>query len=99
MVILATALFRWPIEAGHAADATVTGTHRRGRGPASTGPTTDTDPGTAVASQVHEAILYRAWLAGTLGSPDSATAKKYGADLFKAQALTWREAADVAEGP
>ncbi len=56
------------------------------------GDATGTDPGVAVASQVHEAILYRSWLAGTLGSPDSAAAKKYGADLFKAQALTWREA-------
>ena len=63
------------------------------------GDSTGTDPGVAVASQVHEAILYRAWLAGTLGSPDSATAEKYGADLFKSQALTWREAAEVAEGP
>ena len=91
VVILATALFRWPIEAGHAADATVSGTIGEVVGHLD-GNDTGTDPGTAVASQVHEAILYRSWLAGTLGSPDSATAKKYGAELFQAQALTWREA-------
>ena len=47
------------------------------------GDATGTDPGTAVASQVHESILYRAWLAGTLGSPDSETAKKYGPDALQ----------------
>ena len=57
------------------------------------------DPGTAVASNVEESILYRAWLAGTLGSPDSATAEKYGPDLFRAQALTWREASILEADP
>jgi hypothetical protein len=98
VVILATALFRWPIEAGHAADATVSGTVGEVVGHLD-GDDTDTDPGTAVASQVNEAILYRSWLAGTLGSPDSATAKKYGAELFQAQALTWREAEEAQKSP
>ena len=57
------------------------------------------DPGTAVASNVEEAILYRGWLAGNFGSPDSETAKKYGAALFKTQALTWREADLVQTDP
>ena len=88
----------WPIEAGHAADATVSGTVGEVVGHLD-GDDTDTDPGTAVASQVNEAILYRSWLAGTLGSPDSATAKKYGAELFQAQALTWREAREAQKSP
>ena len=98
VVLLTTALFRWPVAAGQAADGTVTGTlgavvtKLGGHGEA-------LDPGTAVASNVEEAIFYRAWLAGNFGSPDSETAKKYGADLFKSQALTWREAALVQSDP
>jgi hypothetical protein len=98
VVLLATALFRWPVGAGHLADDTVTGTlgaavsHLSGAGP-------EVDSGTAVASQVETAIFYRAWLAGTLGSADSPTARKYGPDLFRAHALTWREAAAVQANP
>jgi hypothetical protein len=98
VILLTTALFRWPVQAGQAVDATVTGTlgsvvsRLDGNG-------ADVDPGTAVASSVSESIFYRAWLAGTLGSPDSETAKKYGPDLFKAQALTWREAAILESDP
>ena len=98
VIILATALFRWPIVAGNAADDTVAATIGEAVGRLD-GDSTGTDPGVAVASQVHEAILYRAWVAGTLGSPDSAVAKKYGPDLFKSQALTWREAAAVHRDP
>ena len=98
VVILATALFRWPIVAGNVADDTVTATIGEAVGRLD-GDSTGTDPGVAVASHVQEAILYRAWLAGTLGSPDSATAKKYGPELFKSQALTWREAAVVQKDP
>ncbi|GAB3785521.1 hypothetical protein GCM10027601_21130 [Nocardioides ungokensis] len=98
VVLLATALFRWPVEAGRAADATVTGTlgmvvsRLDGNGP-------DVDPGTAVASNVDESIFYRAWLAGELGSPDSEVAKKYGPALFKAQALDWHQAAILESDP
>ena len=94
IVLLATALFRWPIQAGHLADETVTST----LGAAVTqldGRDGDVEPGSAVASQVESAILYRAWLAGTLGSSDSNVARKYGPDLFDAQTLTWREAATI----
>lgn len=98
VLVLATALFRWPVAAGQVADATVTSTVGEVVGRLD-GDATTTDPGIAVASQVHEAILYRAWLAGTLGDADSATAKKYGPDLFKAQALSWREASAAENNP
>ncbi|MGH3382973.1 MAG: hypothetical protein ACRDO1_00190 [Nocardioidaceae bacterium] len=98
IILVATALFRWPIAAGHFADATVTttlgsvvnGINDRGR---------DVGPATAVASSVQESIFYRSWLAGELGSTDSKTARKYGPDLFEAQALTWREARILEEDP
>lgn len=43
---------------------------------------------------IHEQMLYQTWLAGEFGDADSPTAKKYGPDLFKAQAYTWQEWAD-----
>lgn len=98
VVLLATALFRWPIHAAHLADDTVTGTLGAAVS-ALDGTSANVDPGTAVASQVESAILYRAWLAGTLGSADSATARRYGPDLFRAHALTWREAAAIQKDP
>lgn len=98
VILIATALFRWPIEAGRAADATVTGTLGAvvskvdGNGP-------NVDPGTAVASNVSESIFYEAWLAGTFGTPDSQAARTHGPELFKAQALTWREAQVLEQDP
>ncbi|MCM0622534.1 hypothetical protein [Nocardioides bruguierae] len=98
VILLATALFRWPVEAGQAADDTVTQTlgtvvtHLDGQHD-------DLEPGTAVASGVTDALLYRAWLAGALGSADSATARTYGPQLFQAQALTWREAQILEDDP
>lgn len=91
VVLIATALFRWPLAAGHVADATVTSTV------GSTvsgidGRHTKVPPSVAIASNVQESIFYQSWLAGTLGSTDSATARKYGPRLFKDQALTWHEA-------
>ncbi|TCJ31057.1 hypothetical protein [Nocardioides jejuensis] len=91
VIMIATALFRWPVEAGHAADLTVTRT--LGTVVAKLdGNSADVDPGTAVASNVVDSIFYRAWLAGTFGSADSRTAREYGPKIFAAQALTWREA-------
>ncbi len=98
VVLVATAIFKWPIAAGHFADDTVTKTLGHVSGDLN-GTGDRTKPGTAVASSVHESIFYTAWLAGTLGSTDSETAKTYGPDLFKSQALTWREAEIVQNDP
>jgi hypothetical protein len=98
VMMVATALFRWPLAAGQFADNLVGGTLGQAVGQLDGTDVTD-DPGIAVASHVEESILYRSWLAGTLGSPDSETARKYGPDLFKAQALTWREADLVQRDP
>lgn len=98
VVILATALFRWPVAAGHAADLTVTRTLGTVVEKLD-GHDEDVDPGTAVASNVVDSILYEAWLAGALGSSDSKTARKYGDDLFRAQALTWSEARLLERNP
>jgi hypothetical protein len=91
VLVAAATLFRWPVHAGHLADDTVTsslGSVVRGLN----GTHAEVPPGVAAASLVHEQILYRNWLAGQLGSADTATARRYGPQLFDAQALTWREA-------
>jgi hypothetical protein len=98
VVLVTTALFRWPVEAGQAADATVTGTLGAVVGELD-GHREDVDPGTAVASNVGDSLLYRAWVAGALGNPDSRAAETYGPALFKAQALTWHEAAILEDDP
>src|SRR3954451_5939542 len=98
VILIATAIFRWPLQAGHVADQTVTSTLGAVVNGVD-GKNTDVDPATAVASNVQEAILYKAWLAGTLGSTDTLTARKYGPRLFKAQALTWHEASVVQRDP
>ncbi len=97
VVVVAAALFRWPVEAGQIADDTVTNT----LGGVVQGLNGDTaaDPATAVASSLQSSILYPAWLAGELGSTDSATATKYGPALFRATTLTWREARVVQDDP
>ena len=98
VVLIATAIFKWPIAAGHFADDAVTSTLGTVAGGVN-GTGEEAKPGIAVASSVHESIFYTAWLAGTLGSTDSETAKKYGPDLFKTQALTWHEAEIVQNDP
>jgi hypothetical protein len=100
VIMVAAALFRWPVEAGHIADDTVTGTLGgvvQGLNGQAGGDLAD--PATAVASSLQSSILYPAWLAGQLGSTDSATAAKYGPALFKATTLTWREARVVQDDP
>ena len=98
VVLIATALFRWPVAAGHFADGTVT-TTLGSVVDGLDGHKSNLDPGDSVASNVQESIFYRGWLAGTLGSTTSPTAKKYGPELFKAQALTWHEAYVVEHDP
>jgi uncharacterized membrane protein len=98
VILVATALFKWPIAAGHFADDTVTATLGAVVGDLNDEHETKS-PGVTVASNVHESVFYSAWLAGTLGSTDSVTAKRYGPDLFQAQALTWSQAKIVHEDP
>ncbi|MET7748547.1 MFS transporter [Micromonospora sp. NPDC005367] len=52
-------------------------------------------PAVRASDTATEAMLYRNWLRGVLGSADSATAKKYGPALYDAKALTWEEAESI----
>src|SRR5262249_21930602 len=48
---------------------------------------------TAHDSLMVSAVLYPGWAEGEFGSASSPTARKFGPQLFAAQALTWRQAA------
>jgi hypothetical protein len=100
VMVVATVVFRWPLAAGKAADSTVTTTmtavtaaldehDRTGR----------TSTGTLAENNLHDALLYQVWLGGAFGDANSVTARKYGAQLFDAQALTWAQAATLAQDP
>src|SRR5450755_1471266 len=76
VMTLATILFRWPLAAGHAADATVTTTmssvtsalnERDATGRSSTGQ--------LAASNLHDALLYQVWLGGEFGDANSVAAR------------------------
>ena len=98
VILVATAIFRWPMTAGHFADHTVTSTLGSVVGSID-GKHTHVKPAATIGSNVQKSIFYNSWLAGTLGSTDSPTARKYGPELFKAQALTWHEAYVVQHDP
>jgi hypothetical protein len=100
VMVLATVLIRWPLAAGQAADKTVVTTmsavtsaldqhDAAGR----------TSTGTQAASNLHDALLYQIWLGGEFGDANSVTARRYGPQLFDAQALTWSEATTLNQDP
>lgn len=97
VMMLVTMVFRWPLEAGHAADrssaAALAGIDSGLNG------TVSGSAGDAAAAHMHESLLYETWLAGTFGSTDSEAATTYGPLLFDASALTWREAAVLRDDP
>ncbi len=57
------------------------------------------DPGSEAVSPFIDHVLYNHWLAGQLGSSNSATAKKYGPELFRAKAISWAEAERIKNDP
>jgi hypothetical protein len=100
VMVIATVLFRWPLAAGQAADATVTTT----MGAVTSAldehdPSGRTSTGTMAENNLHDALLYQVWLGGEFGDANSVTARRYGAKLFDAQALTWAQAATLAQDP
>jgi hypothetical protein len=97
--VIATALFRWPVEAGHVADASITNTLAAVNGGLNEPGETRTSIERRAAASTHETLLFNAWLAGTFGKANSHTAKRYGPELFDATALTWSEAEQIRRDP
>lgn len=100
VMIIATVLFRWPVEAGRIADQTVTTSLSAVTG-ALNGTSGDGEPsaGMAATANLHESLLYKAWLGGTFGDANSEVARTYGPEIFDAQALTWAQAETLRNDP
>lgn len=105
VMVAVTAIAMWPVRSAKLADATLTttlGVVHDAVGPQAKNP----DPGRCLdpsrcadlrppavrsSDTVTEAMLYRNWLRGALGSADSVTAEKYGLALYDAKSLSWQD--------
>ncbi|RAO38218.1 hypothetical protein PSN13_01190 [Micromonospora saelicesensis] len=108
VMVAVTALAAWPVKSANIADGTLItslGVVHDAIGPASkdTPPDQCDDPdpkackdnrppAVRASDTATEAMLYRNWLRGVLGSADSETARKYGPALYDAKAFSWEEA-------
>lgn len=114
VMVVVTALARWPVTSAHLADNILTQgigtvhsalTPSVGDGSSSfcgNGATTcvdHRDDAQRQADEVTYAILYRGWLRGELGDPDSAVAKKYGRALYDANGLSWDDYDTIKRDP
>ncbi|WP_223839377.1 hypothetical protein [Saccharopolyspora pogona] len=55
------------------------------------------DEANALPTLLHDQVIYRNWLRGEFGSPDSPQAQQFGRDLLRAQAWTKQEVNDGAD--
>ena len=115
VMVAVTALAAWPAKSANIADGTLVttlGVVHDAVGPASkdTPPSLCDDPNpeackdnrppaVRASDTAVEAMLYRNWLRGVLGSADSETAKKYGPALYDAKSLSWEEAEKLRSNP
>ncbi|WP_244870616.1 DMT family transporter [Catellatospora sp. IY07-71] len=102
-----TAIASWPVQSAKVADGTLVGVlsvvHEAvgpKSQPAPTTPCSNPEPGACedhrppavrAGDTAVQALLYRNWLRGSLGSADSETAKKYGPALYRAKSLSWSD--------
>ncbi|MFF5174084.1 MFS transporter [Micromonospora sp. NPDC000089] len=115
VMVAVTALAAWPVKSANIADGTLItslGVVHDAIGPASRDvppgrcvlPNPDAcvdkrPPAVRASDTATEAMLYRNWVRGVLGSADSETAKKYGPALYDAKALSWGEAESIRANP
>ncbi|MCX5119998.1 MFS transporter [Micromonospora sp. NBC_00362] len=115
VMVAVTALAAWPVKSANIADGTLItslGVVHDAIGPASkdTPPEECDDPdpkackdnrppAVRASDTATEAMLYRNWLRGVLGSADSETARKYGPALYDAKAFSWEEAEKLRANP
>ncbi|MCM0677292.1 MFS transporter [Micromonospora phytophila] len=115
VMVAVTALAAWPVKSANIADGTLVttlGVVHDAVGPTSKDipadkcavPNPDAcidkrPPAVRASDTATEAMLYRNWLRGVLGSADSETAKKYGPALYDAKSLSWEEAQKLRSNP
>ncbi|MGH3738958.1 MAG: MFS transporter, partial [Micromonosporaceae bacterium] len=106
VMVVVTAVALYPVWAGNAADKTLTSTLKLVHTAAGPRPEAlkrcngdacaDPRPPAERASEIStDAVLYRNWLRGTLGSSDSEAADKYGKALYDAQSFSWDEIEEI----
>jgi hypothetical protein len=88
VMIVAVGLFQYPQRAVKAVDGMETATIAQvdtgfARASGTTG-----DPTLSQSEMLVDTVLYRQWLRGEFGNPDSVAAKKYGRELYDAQAFS-----------
>ncbi|NJP34077.1 MFS transporter [Micromonospora thermarum] len=115
VMVAVTALAAWPVKSANIADGTLIttlGVVHDAVGPSSKDTPPDKcvlpnpdacvdkrPPAVRASDTATEAMLYRNWLRGVLGSADSETAKKYGRALYDAKSLSWDEAERLRSNP
>ncbi|HWH00290.1 MAG TPA: MFS transporter, partial [Pilimelia sp.] len=114
VMVAVTALAAWPVKSAHLADATLVstlGVVHDAVGPRAKDVPPERcrlggdackdnrPPAVRASDTATEAMLYKFWLRGALGSADSETAKKYGLALYDAKSLTWDEAQKLRANP
>ncbi|MEU7934598.1 MFS transporter [Micromonospora echinofusca] len=115
VMVAVTALAAWPVKSANIADGTLVttlGVVHDAVGPATKdtppGQCDDPDPAACkdnrppavrASDTATEAMLYRNWLRGVLGSAESETAKRYGPALYDAKSLSWGEAEKLRSNP
>lgn len=95
--VVASAVFSWPLKAGHIADQAVTTSLGSVNG--AINGTNQDDPAAEVKQNITGAVLYEQWKNGVFGSSDSPTAAKYARGVWEATTLTWGEAKTVSDDP
>lgn len=96
VMVAASAVFAWPVQAGSAADETI-GAVLGGVNDGING--TSQDPVQSAAGSVSNAVLFEQWKMGTFGRSNSETAEDYAREIFTATHLTWEEAALLRSDP
>ncbi len=115
VMVLVTAVARWPVASAHFADKALTSsvtTMSQALAVDQYDPATcrvrdiqpeacedHRTPAVRASDTATTELLYRNWLRGTLGSADSTTAKKYGMALYEASSLDWADERDIAARP
>ncbi|PAU45816.1 hypothetical protein, partial [Streptomyces albireticuli] len=92
LVMTVTAIaFNYPEKAGSLADEMITQTVGQVQQGVAGDTSKGADPATSQGNVLTGTILYNNWLRGEFGSSDAPVAKKYGMQLYDAQALTWAQ--------
>ncbi|MBB2924004.1 hypothetical protein FHR80_002932 [Cellulomonas cellasea] len=100
VLVATTYVMSYPISSARAVDGLIQQTVTASAQATSTDDADDAaDALTRQMDTINRNSLYSSWVEGTLGSSDSAVARDYGPDLFRASHMTWWEAETLDADP